>query len=57
MTCVVFFTLLCQQNGKIYIAKDYCDTHKHSVAKIKFNKHKQQFNTAHKQKSPWLVMT
>lgn len=57
MTCVVFFTLLCQQNGKIYIAKDYCDTHKHSVAKIKFNKHKQQFNTAHKQKSPRLVMT
>jgi len=35
MISVIFFTLLYQQKRKIYIAKEYCDTQKHSVAKKK----------------------
>lgn len=57
MISVIFFTLLYQQNHKIYFAKDYCDMQKHSVPTIKFNKHKQEFSIAHKQKLSWLVMT
>lgn len=52
MTSVIFFTLLYQQNHKIYIAKDYCDMQKHSVPKIKFNKHKHGFNIAREKNHP-----
>lgn len=40
MISVNFSTLLYQQNHKIYIAKNYCDRQKHSVAKESIHKHK-----------------